>query len=407
MHDTTPTWAAGLRPGVALLALVWACGGAGPAVAWLGIEGETIDNGIFDPSIEVDPKTGTAWLVYSNVYGRAEPWGPHVETHLASSRDGGATWQFEAAINTSTPGEITRDEGPESGHWNHEVPSLVYDATDPGSEWKLMLHKVFRLDVGDPFGEETTVWTHSWLELHTAAAPTGPWSLVSRFGAGPLPPAAYPIDQAWNDLDDALSSTRVYSEPGLIAWNGRLYLSISALQPDGFAAAALVALLASDDHGASWQWVGPLLTPEQAESLGYQDFGGSAIVAQRGRLFLLVSPGTRVQPRHGTAIFEIVDLDEARLHEVDGLPWMLDQIPLEPMPGSSRFGGQAEFHEEAAAGGILMNQLETAAIPELFRVRETGVTPIPEPSARAGAWVTALVVFGMAAFARRRPARFR
>lgn len=369
------------------------------AHAELAIVGDPVANGFFDPSIEIDPETGIAWLAYSNVYGNDPAWGPHVESHLARSDDGGVTWIYETKLNESTPGSIVLDGQVVPGYWNFEVPSLVYDASDVGKEWKLMVHQIFRRGGIDPFLEMSTVPSHSWLELHEAPSPTGPFTLVSRFGAGPLPPLQYPIDQAWNPLDASLASSLVYSEPGLIAANDKLYLSISALSqaaPTRFV--GQVVLLVSDDHGATWSFEGPLLTTTDAEAMGFEDFGGSALVRQNGLFFLLVSPGTVAIPRSGTAIFQIVDLEGAELLEVGGLPLMLDQVALTPLPGSSRFGGQGTYHEDAAAGGILMNQLEIAAMPELFQIRETGITPLPEPDAGLALWSGAI---GLAMLARR------
>ena len=54
------------------------------------VSGDAPLNGIFDPSLAYAPD-GTGWLTYSAVFGNVTPWGPHVETHLARSGDGGAT----------------------------------------------------------------------------------------------------------------------------------------------------------------------------------------------------------------------------------------------------------------------------------------------------------------------------
>lgn len=349
------------------------------AGARLVVQGEAIANGLFDPSLEVDPTTGTPWLTYSVVYGSSVPWGPNVESHVASTADGGQSWVHEADLNASEPGQILLDGVVETGFWNREVSSLVYDATDPGSEWKLIVHKIFRLDTS-PFSESLTIASHSWLEIHEAASPTGPWQRVTRLGSGPLPPAEYPIDQALNALDASLQSVLVYSEPGLFHHDGRLYLSLSAIAPASPADfLATVVLLSSADHGATWDWVGPLLTPDDALPLGYLDFGGSAIVEDAGRIFLLASPGTLTNARLGTAIFEFADLATGALVEDADGPRMFGPISLMPAAGGVLFGGQADYHE-AVAGGILMNQLETALGPEVFQIRETGWTPLPEPS---------------------------
>ena len=62
---------------------------------------DTPVNGIFDASVEVAPGASEGWLVYSAVFGTIQPWGPHVETHLARTTDAGATWTFDGVINAS------------------------------------------------------------------------------------------------------------------------------------------------------------------------------------------------------------------------------------------------------------------------------------------------------------------
>lgn len=373
---------------------------AGPAAtAPLVVADDPVGNGLFDPSIAVDPVTGTAWLVYSRVSGTSQPWGPLVETHLAHSDDAGASWRFDAKLVASTAGTIELAGVTTPGWWNAEVPSIAYDPTDPVAPWKLIFHRIFRRDPV-PSGEDGNAASHSWLEVHEAAAPTGPWTLVTRLGSGLLPPPEHPIDQALNPLDASLAGTLVYSEPGLLAANGRLYLCVSALSPeppDAFVAD--VVLLASDDHGATWTWLGPLLTTDDAAALGYEDFDGAALVEQAGRVFVLASPGTPTQTRLGTEVYAVLDLEPPTLLEVGGAPLALETIPLATLGGIA-FGGQATWHEAAATGGILMNQLDVTAGPALFTVEETGRTPLPEPAGGLGLVVGILAATGSRSRAR-------
>lgn len=120
------------------LALAAVAAGALPLTG-LSVSGEAANNGIFDPSVEYAQVGSTGWLAYSAVSGPELPFGPNVETHLARSDDGGASWTFVQEINpSSAPTTVTLANGQTvQGQWNYEVPSLLYDPTDAAAPWKL------------------------------------------------------------------------------------------------------------------------------------------------------------------------------------------------------------------------------------------------------------------------------
>ena len=63
----------------------------------LVITGETVDKGIYDPSVAYTPDGTVGWLTYSSVIGNGNlvkgrvRLGEYVSTHLARTTDGGAT----------------------------------------------------------------------------------------------------------------------------------------------------------------------------------------------------------------------------------------------------------------------------------------------------------------------------
>ena len=358
------------------------------------ISGETVaTHGIFDPSVEYASVGGPGWLSYSAVYGGGTPFGPNVETHIASTDDGGATWTFEQVVSPSIPGQITRSDGSVAdGFWNREVSSLVYDPDDPGREWKLFHHTVFRSV--DPAGNQSQEPAHSWIGLRTASDPGGNWSPERRlFGSGPLPAAPFATEIAVNALDPSLSHLLVYSEPGAFAAKGTLFVSLTGLVASG---SDRIILLASDDHGDSWRFVTTLLDGSDASALGFLSFDGTSIVEQAGRYFLLTTPRTTRLQHDGLVVFEFADLATGALvRDASGAPRVVAHVPVQSGLVSPVGAGQSDYHEGNSAGGVLFSQLDLGSAPAIFQFHQSGAPLItPEPSVAGMLLLAALVVAG-------------
>jgi len=382
-----------------LLALL-AIGLAAPAASQptrLAIAGETSANGIFDPSLEFAPGSSAGWLAYSAVFGSLEPWGPHVETRLARTPDSGVSWTLDSVVNASTFATITLGDGSSlDGVWNYEVSSLVHDPGDPGAEWKLFAHRIFR-KTEDGFTGEQNLPAYSWIVLRSAPDPSGPWSPErALLSSGPLPPPPYDdVEVAINALDPSLGSLLVYSEPGAFERKGVLYLSLTGLTASG---PDRIVLLASDDHGATWRYVGTPLTKADAAALGFLSFDGSAIAEQAGRAFLLVTPEAPGVLHDGTLVLEFDDLAAGSLDRSDGVPAIRRHLPALPGLPPERRGGQADFHE-ASATGVLQPALRLEDFPRFFQIFATGealASPAAVPSlgGDAAAVAALLVVIG-------------
>jgi hypothetical protein len=357
----------------ALLLALAVIGLAAPAASQptrLSIAGETSANGIFDPSLEFAPGASVGWLAYSAVFGSLHPWGPHVETHLARTLDAGVGWALDSVVNASSFATLTLSDGSSlDGVWNYEVSSLVRDPGDPGAEWKLFAHRIFR-KTEDGFTGEQNLPAYSWIVLRSAADPSGPWSPErALLSSGPLPPPPYDaVEVAINALDPSLGSLLVYSEPGAFERAGVLYLSLTGLSAGG---PDRIVLLASDDHAATWRFVGTPLANADAAALGFLSFDGSAIAEQTGRAFLLVTPESPGVLHDGTLVFEFDDLAAGSLVRSGGVPVIRKHLPALPGLPANRRGGQADFHE-ASATGVLQPSLQLEDFPAFFQIFATG-----------------------------------
>lgn len=364
--------------------------GAGPTK--VSISGEASSFGIFDPSFEMAPGSTEGWLAYSAVYGSLNPFGPHVEGRLARSTDGGLTFSQHSIVNASHFTTLEYfDQSMIDGVWNYETSSLAYDPDDAGAEWKHFSHRIFRR-TEDNFVEEQNIPAYSWIAYRTAPDPSGPWSAeVALLSSGIFPPAPYDnVRVAISALDASLSDIIVVSEPGAFYHGGVLYVSLTGITSAGL---DRIILVASDDHGATWRYVGTPLSLTDAGLLGYLNFDGSAIATQAGRLFLLVTPDAALFKHDGTLVIEFDDITMGTVKRNAGVPVVAKHF--QPVPGlpAERRGGQADFHEEAASG-LMIPSLQMDDYPEFFQIYATNesiVAPPTVPSMGAGAAVLSII----------------
>jgi hypothetical protein len=337
-------------------------------------EGDRLQSGIYDPSVAYTADGGTGWLAYSSITGDFKPVGPYVNTHLARSTDGGAHWRFIQALNTAAGATLVTSDGKTlSGGWRYEVPSLVHDPTDPnvGARWKLFVHRYFWT------AQQDRMVDYGWIALRTAADPAGEWSSeVPLFGAGSRPLAPYHQTRIdLNPLNNSLRSTIAYTEPGALAHDGVLYLSLTALKPRIGAPLHDIILIASDDHGKSWRFVSTLVTRDDARAAGCDYFDGSSLAEDDGRYFLLAAPMVRNknEVHHGTVAIEFESLGKGILKR-DAQHAALIAAYFAAQPGifSGPGAGQSAFDSHNRTGGLIMPQFNVRAYPEVFQIYQTG-----------------------------------
>lgn len=321
-----------------------------PRFSEIDIRGERHKHGIFDISVEYGDD-GVGWMAYSRVDAPM-----YVETHLAKSTDHGRTWSYVRTPNRSVVGTFRQGGKVIKGAWRYETPALVYDRGDrPLRRWKLFAQRVFSKP---PYKKATALWGESWIEYRYAPTPQGPWSDPIRiFGTNSGSPR-----QNLNTLHPDLKGMAFYNEPGVLEHNGTLYMSLDASPTEsglGNWHQRKVILIASEDHGASWSYVGTLTNYVDAGDFGYLVLTGTSLVRERGRIYLLVTPsGTKGLFKNkghaGLLAIEFADISRAKLKR-DKEGKLLVTKRINPVLNS---GGLSDYDEQNYNGGIVFCQLD-------------------------------------------------
>lgn len=331
------------------------------------IAGEDAGANFFDPSVEYANGATTGWLAYTDVEGTARPIGPFHHTNIARTDDGGQSWTLVTRANTSVEAGLTEANGRvREGAWAYEVPALVHVPGDAGAPWKLFAHRYL-------WTEEERLPAYGWIAVKSAPDPSGPWSEEEAlFGTNMTPFAPFETRLNVADLDPSLSDVIALSEPGVLHSGGVLYLSLTALKADG---PDTIFLLASDDFGESWRFVGDLITRADAEALGAARYDGSSLVEVMGEVFLLASPERNGLIHDGTSVFRFDDIATGTLERDGGRLTVFTHIPVQTdeTRGDNRGGGQADYDEANVLGGVLFPQIDSDNLPgPIAEIYQTG-----------------------------------
>ncbi len=401
-----------------LLLSLSACGGGSsntpppgtPAPEQLTITGSPGDLGMFDPSVTRDPATGYMWMSYSSVntspnYSPLVYWA--VSIRLAYSDDNGVTWQDAGEISPAVertdfgPMTYTTPQIPanSSGIWQSETSSLVYDPGAPaGQEWKLIWFQYLHADQSSLYGD------FSWIALKMASTPQGlaaatPVKLFAGVGLQPTnttttapvfsPIGTAPAIQLNVDLTQtsgpSLSelNTCVFVEPGLLATNSTLYMSIycadaSTVATLGYATQYVVHFSCASPCNitstASWKYLGRLLTPADAQAVTSDNhFQAPALIEKNGKTYLTVTPvdiTSGVDDRYnGCRVYEFVDINSNQLLRSGG-----NLVELGRVYGDTGTHHGACDTFNGLSGGLLLSQLKTPGTADMFSIYKSQVS---------------------------------
>jgi hypothetical protein len=349
----------------------------------ISITGETANKGCFDPTVEYNSDGTVGYLIYSGLEQPLKnvnnPYVKYIHTHLAKTINNGQTWTFLKRLMESEEATMPGTASLESvglnaesyeGVWHHEVPTLAYDPDDPGKEWKFFWMKYF--SIPNPRGRaRIRVPEYVWIMYKYASKPEDLDSAeeIALFSTNiALPKAKYDLNK-----DFGFHGFTFYSEPGSLYQDGVLYVTLSGANHHKWETHKTF-LLASKDHGKTWEFVNTLTNRKDAEDLGFTLLTASSLASENNRVFLLSTPVKKARSREGTHLgtfvfeFESITLGTLKRNEQNKL------IPTKylkrSLPGEFN-SGEGTYHKYNTAGGIIVPQADLSSAPKLGQLFST------------------------------------
>lgn len=322
-------------------------------------------NGIFDPA-PVNDGSGTLWMSFSVVDSSSnDPVLPHISTRIASSTDSGLTWAIDAVLPNS-PSDLQVPDGFGGtmwATWHFEVSRLAYDAdaVDPNLRWKLFWHRYLEANIG---GTGTRLFEHGWIGVSTAASPTGPWSAERKLFVG----AGYDTNNnttigipeydlaALYPAADALGACVAFTEPGVTANSGGIYISLKCAT----GGVGKIVLIKCDNEltASSCTYIGDFIGDTEAaqfEQVGqsFSGFSATELVTVSSNTYLILTPTESPGELYrGCLAFEVADLEAATLVRNMTVPVLTKRI--EGTAGS--FNGACGYAEGLSASGVIYSE---------------------------------------------------
>jgi len=364
--------------------------------------------GIFDPSVTRDPGTGRLWMSYSSVdtsiyHAPSTYW--TVSIRLAYSDNNGGTWLDDGVVvapNVETIlGPMTENHPTGSipagseGTWQSETSSLIYDPhpfTPANERWKLIWFQYLHVDATSFFAD------HSWIAMKMASTPSGLEAAipVKLFGGAGLqadgsntgspvfsPTGGAPAIQLNTDLTKVLGGAVladlnlcIFAEPGLHATNSAVYLAMFCADAATMPITEYLVYFRCNSpcnmtNAASWEYLGRLLTPTDAQAAtGNDHYQAPALAEKNGKTYLIVTPvDTTIDNRYnGCRVYEFVDVNSNQLRRNSG---QLVEV--------ARIDGDASTHHGACDalsglnGGILLSQTGIFGTADAFKIYKSWV----------------------------------
>ena len=373
-------------PSLVLAALSIDCTAANPACRPLTIMGDapatlaggapSPARGFADASIRKDPASSRLWMAYSwpHITGTGRAQTVTVDSHLAHSDDGGATWTFDRTLWTSTAENDPTTR--ETGYSNNETVSLAPRQTLTGVVWYSVRLRYFTRVGGYKFNT---------FQLRVASA-TSPQELATSTEGilgGSLTPKEWDVDTDLSKLSPEVADC-TWSDPGLLFEDASLYLAVQCfiVTPRGEQVAReFVALFSTRPDGPApdwkWSYSGKLATRADAVAMGGESFTQTDLAyAQDGTLLLIVSPSKPGQPLEahtGCVALEIASLTPPTLaRDAAGRPKLRASVTASDLGPQ---GPGACGYDPASSTGIVIMRRQLGLGQLIGELYATGLRP--------------------------------
>ena len=359
--------------------------------------------GFADPCMRRDPSKDVLWLTYSwphmqHMGGGKMDFTVGVETHLASSHDGGKTWTHEKALWPHTPARYVHAKTrlARDGFVSHEVPNIVPCIIDDKPMWVGVRLDYFLGRQGNFKDREDRSFC-----LKLFAAPTVAELSDAKpftFGHAMSSPECR-VDLNVCDTSRDFPPIFIPNEPALYFKDGRLYLAFVVMTFWGKTPVfdkSLIAVFSTEPKGDagmwSWRYHGKLASNKEAMELGGEALTQIELAESRdGRLLAFLTPEAWNEKRFrgsgsgdafhgidhfGCAVIEVASLDKPRLaRRADGTlaqrAWLFTSAKDVADPGAAGY-------EPTSATGILWT-LRNVHHPGrlIWSLHATGLHPPP------------------------------
>lgn len=337
-------------------------------------------HGLGDPSIAMDPTTNRLWMSYSSV-DPSVLWPTQnrdaVGIRLAYSDDQGKSWvDAGVAVNPFLDVTTVLPAPNNAGTWNSEVSRIVYDpaAANANERWKIFWSHYLEINGNRNF-------EHGWIGYKAASTPQGLATAteVKLFGAAGYDSSnntqngntGSPVGGApaiyFQNLHADLHNCLVLTEPGVLATNSALYLSVMCAE-NGNSRIVLMKCVSPCNvtSAADWQYVGTTFQNSDATSLGYLSFSGPELFEENGIYYLSVTPVNNTpfpNAYHGCMIYRFANINVGKL---TGSPTAIKTIS----GTTGSFNGACGYHPSAIGGFMYIQAFPSET--EKFRIFASG-----------------------------------
>ena len=339
------------------------------------IKGLQTNLGVLDPTLAFNGDASYGVMAFTNVLDPLEGTGDsRARIDLASTYTQGDKWVYQGPVFDGRTDQLLVNgaaDKPVTGVWRYEMPTLVYTPGDAKAPWKIYAYRYFWAnDIA--LARRTGVIVYK-----TTTDPRQGWGaekwLFSANQNNPPDPYNKLVLMHLNTLDSSLNDVVAYGDPGAFFQGGTLYLTFSAYTRFNTQSPDRIVMVASNDFGQSWYYIGNVLTQGDLDKMdNFSRMHGAQIIPYKGTAHLLVALGDKLSDGKGTYVMKFDDIARGLLmRDSDGRPQILNDFELSAETLTAYGGGQADY-DPANHDGLLISGMNRQLPDQPFYIRTYG-----------------------------------